>query len=610
MELTLSDIIRMFKRWKLLFFTIVILTTVLTVFIYKLLPKTYEAETIIKIEGTGSSLGGSFSGLLSLVGIQKSSSLDDYIEMIKSRKVVGSVVDKKDLVKKLLKPEILSELRNKGYTDNDIKEVVIRKVLDDLEVSTVGKSSLISIKYPSKDPKISYEVVKGILDEFQNVVVSLASKSITTKKEFLEKKLNEYQDELKNELSKMVEFQKKYGLLSMEDELAANAEMMAKLRMLYINSTLLSSTGEGVYTSPAEENPLVAQLIAKLVALETDLAVATLTYSPDSVQINIIEKRLETLKQKIDELRNTSAQTSLKLLKYFQNDSSRLLDVAVDYYFMQSKIDLLKNLGTFAWQQYIQVLLSEVSLLSPITVISEPKLIHIPKTLSIKLVGAIGLVLGIFLGILGVFWKESSSPYLTDHIIFSNEHGIDTFQVTRIGNLDKDLKKIVGSLKTLEGIVSIISPNEGDGKTSIASGIANELSKLGKKVLLIDGNVLNKDLSRKLGYDSNPGLSDGKLDVIRIKDNVDFLPAGNKEEMTLDNVKKLMNLKNDYDVILIDSPAYDKDPIIASLYADVADKVLLVLSEMNSLKLSINDLMKIIESDSFEVIYNKVRWVK
>jgi tyrosine-protein kinase Etk/Wzc len=116
-------------------------------------------------------------------------------------------------------------------------------------------------------------------------------------------------------------------------------------------------------------------------------------------------------------------------------------------------------------------------------------------------------------------------------------------------------------------IIVITSPTPGVGKTFVSVNFAAVLASIGKKVLLIDGDLRKGYLHRYFGLEREHGLSDAiaeesMLDRVIYKDvveNVDFISTGNlppkpAELLAHENFGRLLEaLSARYDLVLIDT---------------------------------------------------------
>ena len=138
------------------------------------------------------------------------------------------------------------------------------------------------------------------------------------------------------------------------------------------------------------------------------------------------------------------------------------------------------------------------------------------------------------------------------------------------------------------GVLLVSSPEEKEGKTSVAANLARVVALQGRKVLLIDGSLRKPDVAVVFGLTETEGLSDSLTlenepwDYITQADGVDILLSGaasaeSAEMLSSPRMKALLGkAKKTYDVVIVDSA-----PMIGCadtrILAREVDEVLLVL---------------------------------
>jgi septum site-determining protein MinD len=129
-------------------------------------------------------------------------------------------------------------------------------------------------------------------------------------------------------------------------------------------------------------------------------------------------------------------------------------------------------------------------------------------------------------------------------------------------------------------VIAMASGKGGTGKTTLTANIGISLSKLGKKVLLIDADVAMANLSLLLGMQGSPiTLHDVLLGEAQVKDavydgpaGIHFIPSG----LSLENYKRvdserlvgvIKEVEDDYDFILLDAAAGIEKNVLSALSA-------------------------------------------
>lgn len=142
--------------------------------------------------------------------------------------------------------------------------------------------------------------------------------------------------------------------------------------------------------------------------------------------------------------------------------------------------------------------------------------------------------------------------------------------------------------------ILISSPLKNEGKTTVAVCLASSLGWLGKNVLLIEADLINPTLSKRLGL--SPGSDGGLSGVLAGKSaaadavahcdglKIDILPSGlippgANEQLQPTEMKNLIDaLESKYDYIIFDTPALSECTDAAALFP-LVDGVILVIRQ-------------------------------
>lgn len=127
--------------------------------------------------------------------------------------------------------------------------------------------------------------------------------------------------------------------------------------------------------------------------------------------------------------------------------------------------------------------------------------------------------------------------------------------------------------------IGIVSLKGGVGKTTVVSALGGAFSRLGKKVLLVDGNLSSPNLGLHLNI-VNPektlhdvlNRNAKTREAIQMQDGFDILPASIFNKIEVEPLKlkdHLRNIKRNYDIILVDSsPSLDDETLGVMLASD------------------------------------------
>ncbi len=164
-------------------------------------------------------------------------------------------------------------------------------------------------------------------------------------------------------------------------------------------------------------------------------------------------------------------------------------------------------------------------------------------------------------------------------------------------------------------VIQIVSPRQGDGKTTVAANLALSFAQLGRRVIVVDADLRCGKLHQILKVPAAHGLTSVLADGMPLAEAIersplaelDVLAAGPAVTNPVELLAQpefshmLSALREQYDVVLIDTPAI-LDVTEGSIVATAADCVLLTLKVGQSLATDAVRAQELLESLSANVI--------
>lgn len=378
-------------------------------------------------------------------------------------------------------------------------------------------------------------------------------------------------------------------------------ELVAKKRELEREMRSVSQTA---ISKTISLNPAYSELLRS--KLESELS--RLKYE---AELQLLDERINALER---ELKDLLARLPEKLLRY--EELSRRIEGGYELLkeLMSRKIEaeIILNEGNIVTKAGPYVRKGGVMLLEP----AEPN--RYPVSPNLKFILIVSSVVGIIVGLGLAFSLELLDSRFRSPLSASRSldlpllgavplvKGMKTF---RLEELPQELRQAAEGIAANlelgcegEGIksVAIISPQRGEGRTTLAVGIAVSLARMGKRVLLVDADLQNGSAHLPFRLDPSPGLAQviaGEVppnEAIRESGlpNLHMLPAGDKidDPLTLLRSERIRDifegLKSEYGMIICDGPAITSF-VPGLIMASKADSALLVVD----LDMSSSDLL-------------------
>ncbi|HOJ94724.1 MAG TPA: GumC family protein, partial [Fervidobacterium nodosum] len=501
-----------------------------------------------------------------------------------------------------------------------------------IQVNNEKNSSLLRVSFTYTDKELAYKVLNSLISNYLKFSAQLNKDEKSYTKEILEKKIPQLEDEIKQISDKIQKFKeekslaptieaeelskgliKLYQTLSDMEAKVSSYEKTVKL----IESQIKQTKGiisESLYTP---DSKVISELRAQLINLNVELSGLLQTYNESAPEVKEVKEKIRKteealekeirnkLSSKIDssdpvlsELYSNLAQAQLQyevskvqyevIKKQIENVEANLKkfpSYEQEYITLQRDYTIKQQLYSQLVLQYEQSKLSEAGLTAKIPiVVEEPTIPEKPSKPNKKLTLAIGGVLGIFLGILGIFLREATDKIIRDEEDIKRLFGIQPviFTQNEITTLSKSNNLDSKSLKELS--VKLFEENEpkvigftnvSDLEMRLSTKFADYISKTMSTVLITKDkkeNISPYPLSEGLSIISEPALKEVLVGKI-------------EEEFS----RNLNNLKEKYELAVVELPNYNDPNIYAG--AKYVDKVVVVTIKDNTKKYELMDLL-------------------
>ena len=417
----------------------------------------------------------------------------------------------------------------------------------------------------------------------------------------------------------------------------------------YVINYLRQNKDVSGVTAPSSgmSDPIMTQMIADLLALNSERSNILGSQNTQSLFLNQIESRIETQRQLIIENATNSLNTlslSLSELEYRADKTSKeitsLPKTELNMVSMQRNYDLNDAIYTYLLQKRSEAAIAKASnypdyeILEPAREITA-KIIS-PKTL---INYAIAIIMALFLPTVYLIIREMLNDKvqtktfiekLTDKTVFGiipthdlkTESVVTDFPQSAITESFRNIRSsIFHKMKDMpKKVLLTTSAQPKDGKSFIAFNLAHAIAKVGVKTVIIDCDLHRPTLHSKFNDDNHIGLSNLMIGEATIKDitkktdtkDLYFIPAGpiipNPSEMiefgALD--KFMEDIVKEYEYVIIDTTPFG---IVADAMAVMryADQIFVICRNGYTKKEMLTDVLVNLEShgyENYEIIYN------
>lgn len=501
-----------------------------------------------------------------------------------------------------------------------------------LSISPIKDSKLVNVNYDSPDPQFAAQVANAVAEGFIESTMERKFGATSYARTYLQEQLTLAKARLEQSERALVAYAQKEGLVTTGE----NNQSLAAQNLGDLNSALATAQEQRIraqarlgQASGAAMPPdmLAASNVPALRqqrgALQAQYQEKLRTFKPDYPDMLALKGQIDEIDRQIGaELRAVRASVRAEYNAAAAQESmikgqlsalrSAALDVdgrSIQYNILKREVDTNRQLYDGLLQRFKEVGVVGEAKSNSFSIIDRAQVPGGPYKPNLNRNLAMGLLAGLLLGVLLAFVLE-----FLDDTLKTPEDIEQRLRMPVLGIVPR-LKKqeplqaladprssfaeahrsIRGALQFstdhgVPGVILLTSATPGEGKSTTAIALAHTFVQLGKRVLLIEGDLRNPSLHRTLGQRAEIGLSNVLAGVSPVADAIldtdterlqvvlaGPLPPNPAELLSGSRLASLLTVAaQQYDQVIIDGP-----PVIgiadAPLLANIAESTLLVV---------------------------------
>lgn len=177
------------------------------------MPKTYESTTVVQTSSTGAVLSGGAAALAALAGGSTNTEASNYIELMKSRRVIGPILENVEFEDGFFSTAEEKKARTMANMGTWIEK--------NLKIENSKGTNLITITASAGTPEKAQEISQAVADNFLVMQTDLNQKQQSLLLNFLNERINTSKKEAEEADQKFSDYQKQHKVYSPEEQAKA-----------------------------------------------------------------------------------------------------------------------------------------------------------------------------------------------------------------------------------------------------------------------------------------------------------------------------------------------------------------------------------------------------
>ena len=487
---------------------------------------------------------------------------------------------------------------------------VAEVLLEQISITPIRGSSLVDVEFTSPSARLSARIASTWVDEFIKSSVERRFASTNDAREFLQDQLAQLRERLEDSEREFVAYASNSGIISVPGPTGSDTEESGTLvgtDLAAMNAALTRAQTERIEAQSALRagassvadgvNANLRSQRAQVAAERADLLTRFESGHPQVValtdQLAELDRQLgEAQAEKRQELQrsyNAAIDQERRLASQVDALRGRFQDerrATIQYNILRREVDTNRELYNGLLQRYKEIGVAGVEA-SNAQLVDAPSIPDEPSSPSLPLNLVLGLLAGFGLAGGFLFVREQIDRTLRDPADVKNVLGLPLLGITPkidsdnviddVEDPNSDMAEAYLSiaanldLATDHGFprtAMLTSASPGEGKTSSSYALANRLARDGRNVVLVDFDLRNPSIGKRLELPNERGVTDlltGRMQVADVlqsgaRANLSVITTGKKppnpgELISSERTGALISeLASRFDHVIVDAP--------------------------------------------------------
>lgn len=520
------------------------------------------------------------------------------------------------------------------------RNIALGIVQGNLSVTPVRGSRLVAVGYDNPDPVVAARVANSFGENFIQSNLDRKFESSKYAREFLEERIAQTKDRLEAAERQLVAYAANQQIINITEPGAGGSDNGSGQSLTASNLVALNGAlGEARAARVAAEerwrsartsalmtlpevlaNPSIQRLTEQRALLDAQYQQKLSLYQADypemvrlRAEIDEADGQIETLASNIQSSIRSQYEIAANQERSLQTEVSGLTgdvldlrDRSVQYNILQRELDTTRTLYEGLLQRYKEVGVTGGITTNNISIVDAAIPPRGPSKPNLFVNVILAALLGLGLGVVSALVMEALDETIATPDDAEKKLGIPVLGVApllekgqttavALADIRSGFSEAYYSLRTAlqfstpDGAPSsflVTSARPAEGKSTTAYAIALNLARVGRRVLLVDGDLRNPSMHRVVGVENERGMSNllsgsGDLEAVvqrTRENNLFFIPCGplppNPAELWGgDRLRQfLADARNNFDHVVIDGPpvlGFADAPLLAAVVGGV-----------------------------------------